>query len=354
MALNLSPQIADATAYDGEGGAYYAWTAAKSPVLSEAALGAGKLVLQPRGFALPHYADTFKIGYVVQGTCTVGLVLPNSPQEKVIIINGGDAIPVPMGSISWWFNGGDSNLTIIFLGESKQSHNPGKFDYFFLTGALGVLRGFSNEFISKIYNLNEADSEKLAKSRTEALILKLGEEINMPGQPNCNVKEYAFNLVDLICSNDGSPGVACAAITADNLGLLDKVGLSASLVRVGPNSVLDPSYTTDGSHRVIYVIKGSGRVQIVGLNGALALDAEVGPDQLFVVPKFFAAALLADEHGLELYSVYTSSRPVLGQLAGNTSPWKALSLPVLQASLNVSPAFVQLFKSNNEGEKNYI
>ncbi|KAL3620861.1 hypothetical protein CASFOL_035773 [Castilleja foliolosa] len=351
MALNLSPQTADVTAYDGEGGAYYIWTPAKSPLLSEAALGAGKLVLQPRGFALPHYADTFKIGYVVQGTCTVGLVLPNSPQEKVIIINEGDAIPVPMGSLSWWFNNGDSNMTIIFLGESKLSYNPGQFDYFFLTGALGVLGGFSNEFISKIYNINKPDSTKLAKSRTEPLIVKIGQEVNMPGQPNCNVNEFVFNLKKL---GGGSPGVACAEVTGDNFGLLDQIGLSASLVRAGPNSVVDPSYSTDGSHRIVYVLKGSGRVQIVGLNGTQVLDADVEQGQLFVVPKFFAVALLAGEHGLDLYSVFTSSRPVLGQLAGNKSPWKALSLPVLQASLNVSPGFVELFKSSNGGDKSSV
>ncbi|KAK6156965.1 hypothetical protein DH2020_011213 [Rehmannia glutinosa] len=334
--------MADATVYEGEGGGYYAWTPAKSPVLSTAELGAGKLVLKPRGFALPHYADTYKIGYVVQGTCTVGLVSPNSPQEKVIIINGGDAIPVPMGSISWWFNGGDCVLTIIFLGESSQSYNPGQFDYFFLTGALGVLGGFSTEFISKIYNFNEPDSKKLAKSQSEALIIKLGPEINMPGQSNCNIGDYVFNLV------------GCAEMTADTFPLLDKIGLSANLVRLGPNSVLDPSYGTD-SYRIIYVIKGSGRAQIVGLNGTRALDASVVKDQLFVVPKFFAVALLAEEQGLEFLCVSTSSMPVLGQLAGNKSAWKALSSPVLQASLNVSPEFVEIFKSKNEGgNKNSI
>ncbi|KAK6156975.1 hypothetical protein DH2020_011223 [Rehmannia glutinosa] len=313
--------MADATVYEGEGGGYYAWTPAKSPVLSTAELGAGKLVLKPRGFALPHYADIYKIGYVVQGTCTVGLVSPNSPQEKVIIINGGDAIPVAMGSISWWFNGGDCVLTIIFLGESSQSYNPGQFDYFFLTGALGVLGGFSTEFISKIYNFNEPDSKKLAKSQSEALIIKLGPEINMP---------------------------------ADNFPLLDKIGLSANLVRLGPNSVLDPAYSTD-SYRVIYVIKGSGQAQIVGLNGTRPLDASVQEDQLFVVPKFFAVALLAEEQGMEFLCVSTSSRPILGQLAGNKSAWQALSAPVLQASLNVSPEFVEIFKSKNEeGNKNSI
>ena len=67
MELNLSPQAADTTVAKGNGGAYYVWSASKSPVLGQAKLGAGKLVLQPRGFALPHYADSYKIGFVIQG-----------------------------------------------------------------------------------------------------------------------------------------------------------------------------------------------------------------------------------------------------------------------------------------------
>lgn len=67
MELNLEPQMADQTLFEGEGGAYYSWSTANSPLLSEAKIGAGKLVLQPCGFALPHYADSPKIGYVLQG-----------------------------------------------------------------------------------------------------------------------------------------------------------------------------------------------------------------------------------------------------------------------------------------------
>lgn len=69
MAMNLSPQFPDITVFDGEGGGYHSWSASQSPLLSEAKLGTGKLVLHPHGFALPHYADSNKIGYVVEGTC---------------------------------------------------------------------------------------------------------------------------------------------------------------------------------------------------------------------------------------------------------------------------------------------
>ncbi|KAL8536001.1 hypothetical protein ACS0TY_011587 [Phlomoides rotata] len=340
MELNLFTQMADTTVYEGEGGGYYAWTPAKSPVLSQAVVGAGKLVLHPRGFALPHYADTYKIAYVVQGECTVGIILPNSGQEQVMIIKKGDALPVVMGSISWWFNGGDSDVTMIFLGESSRSYNPGQFDYFFLTGAAGLLGGFSTEFISKIYGFNKSDAQKLTKSQPNAVIAIIDAEIKMPNQPNCKTENYVVSLETLIPNSNG-----CAEMTADNYPSLDRIGLSAGLKRLEAGSVSDPCYTTDGSHRIIYVLKGSGRVQIVGLNGALALDTDVNEGHVFVVPRYFAAAELADENGMDFFYVSTSPRPVMEQLAGITSPFKALSSSVLQSALNVSPEFVELLKT---------
>ncbi|KAL7157297.1 hypothetical protein ABFS83_02G068200 [Erythranthe nasuta] len=315
MELNLSPQLADTTIFEGEGGGYYVWTAAKSPALAVAELAAGKLVLQPRGFALPHYSDSYKIGFVTRGTCTVGLIAPNSPQlEKVIIVIKGDAILVPAGTISWWFNGGDSDATVIFLGKSGQSshYNPGQFNN-------------STEFITKIYglNFNEAqhDPKKPAKSQTNALtlIIKLGPEIKMPSQSNCNIGEYVTNLENKIYFNakntlvDGSNnnGVVRAKMTAGKFRLLDKSGVSASLVKLEYDSVISPSspYDTDYStHRVFYVTKGSGRFRVVDFSGARLLDATLEEGQLFVVPNLFGVAQLADENGLQFFCVSTSSK----------------------------------------------
>lgn len=64
-------QVKSVTVAETDGGAYYTWLdsdTSSSPVLDQSKIGAGKLVLHPRGFALPHYADSYKIGFVIQGT----------------------------------------------------------------------------------------------------------------------------------------------------------------------------------------------------------------------------------------------------------------------------------------------
>ncbi|XP_057466192.1 cocosin 1-like [Actinidia eriantha] len=318
----MRPQVADKKVFEGDGGSYWSWSSSKFPLLSEAKVGAGRLLLHPRGFALPHYADSSKIGYVVQGSCTVGMVFPNTSKEKVVTIKQGDAIPVGVGVVSWWFNGGDSDLVIVFVGETSEAHVPGEFTYFLLTGAMGVLKGFSTEFITRAYNLNKEEASKLVTSQTGALIIKLEEGISIPQ--------------------------ACKGTPGNENELLDKqVGLSAMLVKLKANEVSSPIYVADSGVRVTYVVKGSGRVQIVGINGERVLDAEVKAGDLFVVPRFFVAMEAAGGEGMECFSVITSPQPVFGQLNGNTSVWKAFSPAVLQNALGVDSEFAELFTSHN-------
>ena len=66
MEFDLKP-MASETVFEGEGGAYYTWSSSKHPLLGKANVGAGRLVLQPHGFALPHLSDSSKVGFVLQG-----------------------------------------------------------------------------------------------------------------------------------------------------------------------------------------------------------------------------------------------------------------------------------------------
>ncbi|KAK4438292.1 hypothetical protein Salat_0163500 [Sesamum alatum] len=99
--------------------------------------------------------------------------------------------------------------------------------------------------------------------------------------------------------------------------------LAAGKLVLHPRGFAPPHYSD--TFNIGYVAQGSGRVQIMGLNGTRALDADVQEDQAFVVPKIFVATQLAGERGMEFFCISTSSRPIVGQLAGQESVWKALS-----------------------------
>ncbi|KAL6329337.1 hypothetical protein AAG906_017641 [Vitis piasezkii] len=345
MELNLAPKFSQKI-FEGEGGTYYSWSSAEYELLKEAKVGGGRLVLQPRGFALPHYADSNKIGYVLQGSCgVVGMVSPKASEEVVLKLKEGDIIPVPYGAVSWWYNDGDSELVIVFLGETSKAYVPGEFTYFLLTGTQGILGGFSTEFNSRAYNISNEEAEKLAKSQTGVLLIKLPEGHKMPHPCKNSTDKLVYNidaaLPDIHVQNAG----LLTALTAKKFPFLGEVGLSATLVKLDANAMSSPIYAADSSVQVIYVAKGSGRIQVVGINGERALDTKVKAGHLCVVPRYFVASVIADGEGMEYFSMITTTQPVFGEFTGKTSVWGALSPQALQASLNVGPEFEQLFRA---------
>ncbi|KAJ9158591.1 hypothetical protein P3X46_024156 [Hevea brasiliensis] len=347
MDLDLSPKFPQKTLFEGEGGSYKAWSSSE---LAVAKVGGGKLLLQPRGFAFPHYTDSSKIGYVLEGTeGIVGVVLPNSAKEVVLKLKKGDIIPVPLGTLSWWYNNGDSKFVVVFLGETSKSYIPGEFTYFLLSGGIGVMAGFSSEFTSRAYNLkNQEEANKLAKSQTGVLIIKIEEGIIMP-QPHNDFDfrdKMVYNIDAASADVDVQKGGVFKTLTSSKLPLLGQAGLSVSYVKLDASAMYSPTYTANGASRLVYIVKGSGQVQIVGINGKRVLDINIKAGQMFLVPKFFAVAVVAGSEGMEFVSTLTSTWPFVEELATKNSVWNALSPIVSQVSLNVTPDFEELFKSN--------
>ncbi|KAK4851197.1 hypothetical protein QYF36_013170 [Acer negundo] len=228
MDMELSP-ISSKLMFEGEGGSYYSWS---SPVL---------------------------VGYVLQGEVGVAaLVSPNGDktEETVLGLEAGDVIPVPSGSTSWWYNHGNSSVDIIivFLGETANAYIPGQFTYFFLTGARGILAGFSTEIITRAYNINQEQANILAKTRTGFLIVKLDPDQtkNIP-QPHQNIvnnwlKNITKHLPDIRVDKAGT----ITSFTGKNLSFLDQIGLSCSIVKLEAHAMLSPIYTTDFSVQIFH------------------------------------------------------------------------------------------------------
>lgn len=342
--MDLKPRSAEKL-FEGEGGEYYSWSSKEFPLLSESKVGGGRLVLRPGGFALPHYADCAKIGYVLQGNDgVVGMVFPNTKKEVVVKLRAGDIIPVPLGVLSWWFNEGDSELIIVFLGKTNDAHIPGEFTYFLLTGGRGILASFSNDFISRAYGLTKDEADKLANSQGGVLIIPLPKHQTLP-KPDQAGRHLVYNIDAAVPDHKVQNRGSWTSVTGAKFPFIGKVGLSANHVKLGVDSVSSLIYTTDSSTQMIYVVKGDGRIQIVGINGERVLDSEVKVGDLVVVPRFFVVAVMAGGEGIECLSVITSSEPVLEDIASSESTLAALSPETLQSSLNITPDFADLLIS---------
>lgn len=100
-----------------------------------------------------------------------------------------------------------------------------------------------------------------------------------------------------------------------------------------PCALLD--FLSDSALQLTYIVRGRGRVQVVGPNGKRVLETIIEEGYLFIVPRFYMASKIADPDGMEWFSIITIPNPIFTHLAGSSSVWKALSPTVLEAALNV-------------------
>ncbi|KAK4780196.1 hypothetical protein SAY87_016302 [Trapa incisa] len=377
MELDLSPKLPKQV-YGGNGGSYLAWDPSELPMLKAGNIAAGKLALEKNGFALPRYSDSAKVAYVLQGCGTAGIVLPEK-EEKVIAIKKGDAMALPFGTVTWWYNKEDTDLVVLFLGETSKAHKCGEFTDFFLTGLNSVFSGFSTEFLCRASDLKEADVKTLVGSQKGTGIVKLDPSFQMP-EPTKEHREGRYRLptldipiypsmrclmLDAMCEFRSGMALNCLEAPLDvnipsggrvvvlntkNLPLVGEVGLGADLVRLDGSAMCSPGFSCDSALQVTYVVRGSGRAQVVGIDGKRVLEVTVKAGNLFIVPRFFVVSKIADPEGLEWFSIISTPNPVFTNLAGKTSVWKALSPQVLQAAFNISPEAEKLFRSKRNSD----
>ncbi|XP_030524144.1 glutelin type-D 1-like [Rhodamnia argentea] len=343
MDLDLSPKLAKKV-YGSDGGSYHAWCPSELPMLRQGNIGAAKLALAKNGLALPRYSDSAKVAYVLQGCGVAGIVLPES-EEKVIAIKTGDAIALPFGVVTWWYNQDDTDLVVLFLGDTKTAHKAGEFTDFFLTGSNGIFTGFTTEFVSRAWDLKEDIVKSLVGSQSGSGIVKLDAGFKMPEPQEEHRKGMVLNCEEAPLDVDIKNGGRVVVLNTNNLPLVSQVGLGADLVKLDGSAMCSPGFSCDSALQVTYIVKGSGRAQVVGVDGKRVLETTVKAGNLFIVPRFFVVSKIADPDGMSWFSIITTPNPIFTHLAGRTSVWKALSPQVLQASFNVPQDVEAAFRS---------
>ncbi|XP_021720934.1 11S globulin seed storage protein 2-like [Chenopodium quinoa] len=349
MELDLSPKLSKKI-YGGEGGSYHSWNPSELPMLKEGNIGAAKLSLEKYGFSLPRYSDSSKVAYVLQGEGVAGIVLPEQ-EEKVIAIKKGDAIALPFGVVTWWYNKEDTELSVLFLGETSKAHKRGEFTDFFLTGTNGIFTGFTPEFVGRAWDLPEDVVKTLVSNQSSNGIVKLSESHKMPEPKKEHRDGMALNCEEAPLDVDIKGGGKVVVLNTKNLPLVGEVGLGADLVRLNGKAMCSPGFSCDSAYQVTYIVRGSGRVQVVGVDGKRVLETRITAGNLFIVPRFFVVSKIADDDGLEWFSIISTPNPVFTHLAGKTSVWKALSPQVLEAAFKVPAEIEQQFRSTRTSDE---
>ncbi|XP_037418743.1 11S globulin seed storage protein 2-like [Triticum dicoccoides] len=346
MSMDLSPKK-PAKAYASDGGAYYDWSPADLPMLGAASIGAAKLHLSAGGLALPSYSDSAKIAYVLQGAGACGLVLPEAAKEKVIPVKEGDTLALPFGAVTWWHNaeGASAELVVLFLGDTSKGHVPGRFTNFQLTGAAGIFTGFSTEFVARAWDLDHDAAAKIVSTQPGSGIVKIAAGHRMP-EPRAEDRQgVVLNCLEAPLDVDIPGGGRVVVLNTANLPPVKDVGLGSDLVRIDGKSMCSPGFSCDSAYQVTYIVRGGGRVQVVGIDGTRVLETRAEAGCLFIVPRFFVVSKIADDTGMEWFSIITTPNPIFSHLAGRTSVWKAISPEVLETAFNTTPEMEKMFRS---------
>lgn len=241
------------------------------------------------------------------GSGTAGILFPES-EEKVIAIKKGDAIALPFGVVTWWYNKEDTELVVLFLGDTAKAHKAGEFTDFFLTGSNGIFTGFSLEFVGRAWDLEENVVKDLVGKQSGKGIVKLDGSFQMPEPKKEHREGMALNCEEAPLDVDIVKGGRVVVLNTKNLPLVGEVGLGADLVRLDGGAMCSPGFSCDSALQVTYIVRGSGRVQVVGVDGRRVLETTVKAGNLFIVPRFFVVSKIASPDGLEWFSIITTPK----------------------------------------------
>jgi len=240
------------------------------------------------------------------------VVLPEATKEKVIPVKEGDSLALPFGVVTWWQNAhaasSSDDLVVLFLGDTSTGHKRGQFTNFQLTGSTGIFTGFSTEFVARAWDLTQAAAAELVSAQPSAGIIRVKDGHRMPPARDEDREGLVLNCLEAPLDVDIKNGGRVVVLNTRNLPLVEEVGLGADLVRIDAHSMCSPGFSCDSAYQVTYIVRGSGRVQVVGIDGTRVLETRAEGGCLFIVPRFFVVSKIADETGMEWFSIITTPK----------------------------------------------
>ncbi|PNX83816.1 glutelin type-A [Trifolium pratense] len=121
-------------------------------------------------------------------------------------------------------------------------------------------------------------------------------------------KDFVYDIDAKVPEIEAQNVGLATTLTEKDFPFIKDVGLSVIRVKLESNAIKAPSNLITPGIQLIYIARGSGKIEIVGLGGKRVLDSEVKVGHLIVVPQFFVVSQIAGEEGLESYSIVTTTK----------------------------------------------
>ncbi|KAH7404535.1 hypothetical protein KP509_15G030600 [Ceratopteris richardii] len=357
-----------------EGGRLRAWSEHIQSIRN-AHIGVGELELEEDGLVIPHYSDANVIAFVLEGKGVMGAVNSHadSKYKRTFLrrVQHGDVIALPRSTVHWWYNPGNSRLRVFIVGDTSLGANPGRFHQFGLAGAKQdrfgtLLSGFSSDALATAWGVDEKTVEALLERQSDAGIVKAQKKIRFSEFPREREKhqredmnterrttdssafeELKFSIADEHPDLYVEKGGTFTKVSFHKLPALLKVGFSAAKVSLKQNAMTAPCFVPN-AHQIIYITRGSGRVQVASGDGTTVFDDEVREGSVLAIPQFFPSLKVAGGEGLEYINVLSSANPFIDYLAGKNSLFRGIPEQVLEAAFNVEKGQLERFGRSEE------
>ncbi|KAJ4722722.1 11S globulin seed storage protein [Melia azedarach] len=317
--------------------------------------------------------------------------------QKVRQVREGDIIALPTGVSHWFYNNGQSQLVLVALIDVGNSANQldRNFRKFFLAGSPqqefqgssqsrsrsqkeresrggNIFSGFDEQLLAEAFNVNPELIRRIQRQETErGIIVRVQEDLQvLSPQRQEEEQEYQERerwgsrdngLEETLCTlklrhNINDPSRAdvynpragrVTSVNSLNLPILQHLQLAAEKGALYRNAILAPHWNLN-AHSIVYITRGSGRIQIVSESGDAVFNDQVQEGQLVVVPQNFAVVKRASSQGLEWISFKTSGFAMTNQLVGRNSMFRGLPEDVIVNSFQVSREDARRLKYNRQ------
>ncbi|XP_047320986.1 11S globulin seed storage protein Ana o 2.0101-like [Impatiens glandulifera] len=376
-----------------------------------AGVAASRHLIQQGGLLLPTFSNAPLLAYVVRGRGIVGTINPGCAEtfqssaqtevegqfgsqkfrdqhQKIHRCRKGDIVAFQVGVAHWVHNDGNEDLELMVVHDTSNAENQldQNLRRFFLAGnpqetiemqqrrgqqeenfSGNLFQGFETKVLAESFKVDLETAARLqGQDDNRGFIVRVGKEFEMqrPSKYEEERREQSprsNGFEETVCTmrirenlDDAeradvytAQGGRISTVNSHNLPILKQIQLSAERGVLYENAMAAPHWTLN-AHNIIYILRGSGRIQVVGHSNRAVFNGEVRQGQLLVVPQNYAEVKLAGSEGLEWVSFKTNDRAVSSPLAGKTSVIRAMPEEVVMSAFRVSRAEAHKLKYNRQ------
>ncbi|XP_077225616.1 11S globulin seed storage protein 2-like [Tasmannia lanceolata] len=348
------------------------------------------------GFSAPGCPETYQSSGQYRGSKGGQQQAGESDRDqhqKIHRLRQGDIVALPAGVSHWCYNDGNEELIALsvtdFNSESnqlaptlksfylaggqargsqsqqqqQQQHEQERDDY-----AVNIIREFDSKIMAEAFDVSEDVMRKMQRADDRGFIVRVEqgsmrmikpdeeeeyEEKSRRGRGNGLEEAFCNMRMNTQLDNRREADIYSRqagrlnSVNMHKLPILQYLDMSAEKGNLYPNAILAPHWSMN-AHKVVYVTRGEGQVQVVGHNGRALFNERVKEGDLFVVPQFYVATKKAGDNGFEWVEFQTSASPMKSPLVGSRSALRGMPLDVLTNSYRISNKEAQDIKYNRE------